>query len=362
MTTPPVKYFKGGLTDLQALFDSVKSYIGVVVGYRVSGDTVGFDSVESLESLPLSLEDVQAPGVYRLSRSSSGFFRHSHASPKYWLHLPIQEVFSVLEDYTVNVVRYDTRSAALFGIKPCDLASIEVLDRILKDDDSYWSRRSKIELIVVEECTVPGATCFCGSIGTGPFASAGFDIAYARLNNGIIFKYGSEKGLKILERLKLAEASKDDVTEYERAIARARELTRYLPPPSEVSKSLERSIGDISFWKEVSSRCVGCTNCNMVCPTCFCSEFVDQIEPSGRAKRVRQWFGCLSYTYGQVAGIHYRPELYMRYRHFVLHKFLFYPKQVGLVGCVGCGRCITWCPMGIDLREVISKAVSRYGS
>jgi len=356
------KYFKGGLGDLRALFDAVKNYVSVVVGYRVSGDAVGFGPVESLESLPLGLEDSQAPGAYRLSRGSSGFFRHSHASPKYWLHLPVQEVFTVLEDYAVDIARYDTYSAALFGIKPCDLVSMEVLDRILKNDDSYWSRRSKIELVVVEECTVPGATCFCGSIGTGPSASTGFDIAYARLSNGIIFKYGSEKGLRILEKLELTEVSEEDVAEYERAIARAGELTRYLPPPSEISKSLERSVSDTSFWKEVSSRCVGCTNCNMVCPTCFCTEFVDQIEPSGRAKRVRQWFGCLSHTYGQVAGTHYRPELYMRYRHFVLHKFLFYPKQVGLVGCVGCGRCITWCPVGIDLREVVSKVVSRYGS
>jgi len=358
----PRDYFRGRVEDLRALFSAIRSRGLEPLGYKVRGDSVYFGPLNSFELLPLDLEDLQAPGRYRLSRSPSGFFRHSSSSPKHWFHPPTQRVLEVSEAFEVEVEQEGEYPIALFGVKPCDIASLEVLDRILKNDDSYWSRRSRVALVVVEECTVPGATCFCGSTGTGPSASRGYDLAYARLGNGLVFfKYGSEVGLRLIGELGLARASEGEVAEYEKAMSRAREVTSYLPQLQEVSKALERSIASEEFWKEVSSRCVGCANCNMVCPTCFCTEFVDYLEPSGRARRVRQWFGCLSYTYGQVAGMHYRPELYMRYRHFVLHKFLFYPKQVGLVGCVGCGRCVTWCPVGLDIREVVSKVVARYG-
>jgi ferredoxin len=355
-------YFRGSVEDLRALFNAIRGRGIEPVGYAVRGDSVYFGPISSFELLPLGLEDVQAPGSYRLSRGQPGFFRHSSSSPKYWLHPPVQRVLEVSESFEVEAVEEGGGPVALFGVKPCDLASIEVLDRVLSNDDSYRSRRSRVALVVVEECTTPGATCFCGTAGTGPSARGGYDVAYARLGGGLVlFKYGSEVGLRLIEELGLTKASGDEVAEYERAMGRAREATSRLPRLQEISKALERSVADEAFWKEASSRCVGCANCNMVCPTCFCTEFVDHLEPSGRARRVRQWFGCLSYTYGQVAGAHYRPELYMRYRHFVLHKFLFYPKQVGLVGCVGCGRCVTWCPLGLDVRDVVSRVVARYG-
>jgi len=359
---PPRNYFRGGVEDVRALFNAVRARGLEPVGYIVRGDTVHFGPLESFELLPLDLEDSQAPGVFRLHRRTSGPFRHSHSSPKYWLHPPVRRVLEVSEGFEVEVVQDVGPPVALFGVKPCDVASIEVLDRILRNDDSYQSRRSRVALIVIEECIAPGATCFCGSTGTGPSVSVGYDVAYARLGNGlVVFKYGSEAGLGLIEELGLAKASEDEVAEYERAMGRAREEASRIPQLREVSRALERSVADEAFWREVSSRCLGCANCNMVCPTCFCTEFVDHLEPSGRARRVRQWFGCLSYTYGQVAGAHYRPELYMRYRHFVLHKLLFYPKQVGLAGCVGCGRCVTWCPVGLDIREVLSRVVARYG-
>lgn len=362
MEQPLRSYFRGSVEDIRALFDAVRARGLEPVGYRVRGDSVYFGPLDSFELLPLGLEDSQAPGRFRLYRNPLGIFRHSSSSPKYWLHPPVQRVLEVSEGFEVEVVRDGGPPVALFGVKPCDVASLEVLDRILRNDDSYQGRRSRVGLVVVEECTVPGATCFCGSTGTGPSISAGYDVAYARLGSGVvIFKYGSKIGLELIEELGLARASEDEVAEYERTMSIARKSASHLPQLQEVSRALEKSVADEAFWKEVSSRCVGCANCNMVCPTCFCTEFVDYLEPSGRARRVRQWFGCLSYTYGQVAGMHYRPELHMRYRHFVLHKFLFYPKQVGLVGCVGCGRCVTWCPVGLDIREVVSKVVARYG-
>lgn len=355
------EFLIGGLKDLERLVTELKLRGLKLLSYKLRGDMPLFWEIDSIQDTPLGYSDVQNPGSYQLIREEEGFFRHTQYSIKNILHPPVQEVLKISEDFTVAQSMAEYSPTALFGVKPCDLASLKVLDRILEGDDAYKARRNGVELIVVEECVKPGGTCFCGSMGTGPAASGGYDLAYARLGSVVVFKVGSDRGLGIVENLKLSPAPDHVVNEYLKVMEEARRESSKAPSIEEVSKALEKAVGLEELWRDLSARCVGCTNCNMVCPTCFCSEFVDYVKLSGEANRARQWFGCLSYTYGQIAGMHYRPELFMRYRHFILHKFLFYQKQVGLPGCVGCGRCITWCPMGIDLREVISRVVNYVG-
>lgn len=355
------EYFSGDLSTLGRLLIALRECGLRVLAYKLQGDMSTFGEVSELGDLPIGYADVQSPGSYRLVKDVGGFFRHSQYSPKYFLHYPVQQVYEISSELEVSQARENFPPTALFGIKPCDLAAIEVLDRILERDDAYQARRSRVEYVIVEECVEPGGTCFCGSIGTGPSASRGYDVAYARLGDQVLFKVGSAKGSKLAERIGLAKAPEDLVRKYHEILGEAGRKASRIPSLSSVARALEDMAASEGFWREASARCVGCTSCNMVCPTCFCTEFVDHADLSGRAGRERQWFGCLSYTYGQVAGQHFRPELFMRYRHFVLHKLVFYQKQVHLPGCVGCGRCITWCPMGIDLREIVSRAVNHVG-
>ena len=354
-------YLLGDLEDLEKLIAWLRHSGLRVVAYKLQGGLPILGDVDSIRDTPLGYSDVQGPGSYRLVSDRDGFFRHTQYSIKNVLHPPSQEVYRLREDFEIVQPETLCGPMALFGIKPCDLASLRVLDRVLEGDDAYRARRGSVQFIVVEECVEPGDTCFCGSMRAGPAASEGYDLAYARLGDQVVFKAGSERGLSVAESLGLSPAPEHVVSRYLETMERAREKASRAPDIEKVSEALEKVMASEELWREVSARCVGCTNCNMACPTCFCTEFVDHLGPSGEAIRVRQWFGCLSYTYGQVAGMHFRPELFMRYRHFVLHKFLFYQKQIGLPGCVGCGRCITWCPMGIDLREVISRVVSHAG-
>ena len=331
------------------------------LGYVLRGDSVILGEVRNLADMPVWVSDHQAPGHYSLKR---GFkFRHSFYSPKWFLLPPKYDLLVTTPDYNYSSpLNLPEKRVVLLGVKPCDLVAVTVLDRLLHGKHPvYTARRSSIVGVVVEECLEPGETCFCAVMGSGPLATSGFDLAYARLDeNTLIFKPGSQLGHDLVSRLKLREASRELVESYYEVSKRAvNAMKNRLAQLQELLVALGKSIRDEEFWREVSEKCVGCGNCNYVCPTCFCSEIIDTVEESW-SLRTGIWISCLSYTYGLVAGGHFRRDLYTRYRHFVLHKFLFYPKQTGgLLGCVGCGRCITWCPVGLDLRETLNSAVRR---
>lgn len=353
--------FVGSYSDLKRLIVILRKLDGVVdvVGYKVSGGSIVWGNISDVDDLPLNVSDIQGPGFFRVSRGTR--FRHSFVSPKVFLNPSEQLLLMVSQNYEVKSVIAEVPKVVLFGLKPCDVKSIEVLDSILGSHPLYARVRDAIAGVVVEECLEPGETCFCGAMSSGPSVEKGFDISYARVDeNNIVFRCGSNLGRRILDELGLKEASRDIVEEYLKLIENTKTKTATrIPRVNDIQRALHSCIEDPSLWVTLSKNCVGCGNCNYVCPTCFCLEFVDEVVDEGSAKRIAKWIGCLTYTYGQVAGGHFRPQLYMRYRHFVLHKFLFYPKQIGLLGCVGCGRCITWCPLGVDLRKTLSEIAER---
>jgi len=356
--------YRGDVADLRRLFNALMSDLGLkVLGFKYFNSSVVYGVLESFDEYPIGVSDVQKPSSFAIvRRGDGGFFRHSSYSPKHYLHPADTVIFAVDAENRVKMQVPKEEAVALFGVKPCDLYAIRVLDGVLRDRDPIYTRlRDNVKFIVVEECVEPSDVCFCGSTGSGPDVKGGFDIAFARLGDVVVFKVGSEAGGKILARLGLREADEETLKLYRETLDRARAKTRVIDDLSRAVEALRRSIPDKDLWKEVSSKCIGCANCNLVCPTCFCTEFYDEVDGEGNAVRGRRWIGCNSYVYGQVAGMHFRPEQYMRYRHFVLHKYVYYPKQVGLVGCSGCGRCITWCPVGIDIRETIRRVVSKYG-
>ncbi|MEM4101485.1 MAG: 4Fe-4S dicluster domain-containing protein [Desulfurococcaceae archaeon] len=351
-------YFMGDEEALNDMISSFRKRGWLTLGYKLENGRVVFGDVRSTMDLPLNVEDYVEPGSFW--RRAGGRFRHTYHSPKTYLHPPRQVLALESKDFThYEEPSYDVdNGVVLLGVKPCDLEAMRVLDGILLGKHPvYTARRRSVVAVVVEECLEPNNNCFCAVTNTGPTARGEFDIAYARLSHGkVLFKPGSKLGEEVVGELGLQPASRDLLEEYRRSVEQAVEtMKRRLEVNLEkMQKLLLRSARNRDLWIELSSRCVGCGNCNYVCPTCFCLE-VDYTIENSKAAKVAKWTGCLLYTYGQLATMHVRPELYMRYRHFVLHKFVFYPIQVGRVGCVGCGRCITWCPMGIDLRSTVKK-------
>lgn len=354
------KLFVGSYRDLERSLLIVKHVTNAskVIGYKVDGDNVVFGELESFDQIPLNMADVQKPGFFRIEKGVR--FRHTYSSPKTLL-LPSEHiVYTISKDLEVTVQTEQDARIVFFGLKSCDIKAIEVLDRILLGRNPvYTFRRRGVEAIVVEDCLEPNENCFCGAVGSGPAVANGFDLAYARLTQDVVvFRYGSSLGEEVIAELGLKEADENVYRTYLDLIEKTKEVTskRLIADVKSVSRALEKSVSNENLWSRLSESCIGCGNCNYVCPTCFCVE-IEDIREGDISKRVAKWVGCLTYTYGMVAGAHFRPKIFMRYRHFVLHKFVFYPMQIGTVGCIGCGRCITWCPVGIDIRYTVNMLI-----
>ncbi len=349
--------YSGRFGELRKLFNALRLRGHRVIAPKLEDGVIRLKEVSSFDEIPYGWEDIQAPGKYSV-REGGKHFRHGPDAPKRILYPSRLELFRIRPDWSVEYPKERFPPTALFAIKPCDLASISVMDRVQGGvgDPYYLALREKL-VIIVENCVEPGATCFCSTMGTGPEARDGFDVAYTRLDDDlVVFRPGSDLGVELLSELSLEPATDEVLRKYydvlRSASLRARAPFELERLPDELELGLNSPV-----FKEVAERCFGCAGCNMVCPTCFCFDVIDEPELDGGAVRVRVWDGCFSYTYAEVAGGNFRKDLWARYRHWVLHKFAYWVRQFGVFGCVGCGRCITWCPAGIDLREIIRGVV-----
>ncbi len=267
------------------------------------------------------------------------------------------------------------QGAALLGVRACELHAIAVQDKVFLDragefTDPYYARARERLFLVAVECEFPGGTCFCTSMGTGPEVIdpsaqvAGsteqcgghsfFDLALTELDLAFVARAGSPAGQVVLERLALAAAAAEDVSEARRRVAAATEAMGRTVDVTDI-RNLLHSNQEHPRWDDVATRCLACTNCTLVCPTCFCSSVEDVTDLSlENATRVRQWDSCFNPEFARVHGGNFRASIRGRYRQWLTHKFASWYDQFGVSGCVGCGRCITWCPVGIDVTEEIT--------
>lgn len=349
--------YAGVNEDLKSLFEAIASRGYRIIGPKLVDSAIRLEMLRSFEEVPYGYGDRQAPGYYRVVENG-GRFRNGPDSPKRFLYPPELLLFIVRPDLSVEYPSFEFPRLAFFGIKPCDLAAIAVMDNVQGElGDEYYRKMRRNLFLVVENCVEPGETCFCATMGTGPMAAKGFDIAYTRIGGGVVlFHPGSDLGIEVLSELSLRPAEDDQIDRFRALMEEASRKARAEFTLENLPELLEMGL-DSEVYKEVAERCFGCANCNMVCPTCFCFDVIDEPELGGSGKRIRIWDGCHSYSYAQVAGGHFRKSLYARYRHWVLHKFVYWIRQFGTFGCVGCGRCITWCPAGIDIRQVVRDVV-----
>ncbi len=353
---------------LDELFGVLQRRGYTVVGPTVREQAIVYGEIGSCAELPIGWTDEQEGGHYRLRRREDEALFGYNVGPHSWkrYQLPPQTrlwrarrdadgALTEIEPEPTDAPRY-----AFLGARSCELRAMGILDRVLLGGahaggrESVQQRREDVFVVAVQ-CTQAASTCFCSSMGTGPTAEEGFDLALTEVLDGarhyFVLDVGSERGAEVLQELPHAIAAPAERDAARAGHARAgAQMGRELDV-TDIRELLYRNYEN-PCWDEVAERCLACGNCTMVCPTCFCTSVEDVTDLAGEhVERHQRWDSCFTVDYSHIHGGSVRSSTRARYRQWMTHKLATWIDQFGSSGCVGCGRCITWCPVGIDITE-----------
>ena len=349
---------------LQQVFESLQERDYRIVGPTVADGAIVYDELDTPSDLPVGWTDEQKAGSYALTRRKDdaifGYTVGPHSWKKY-LHPAHRRLWSAQKVGDEILVKEDSEPLpkfAFIGVRSCELHAMDVQDSVFISasfqDRSYQMRRENVFIVAVN-CTQAGGTCFCVSMDTGPAVTSPFDLAITEIldadSHRLLIESGSAPGDSILSELAGTAAQEGDQRAAEAAIDRARkQMGRAMN--TDGIKELLQSSQDHPRWDDVADRCLTCANCTMVCPTCFCTTVEDTTDLSGdHAERWQRWDSCFTMDFSYIHGGSVRASAKSRYRQWMTHKLAHWFDQFGTSGCVGCGRCITWCPVGIDITE-----------
>jgi len=268
--------------------------------------------------------------------------------------LPQSEAMFTLRGSRLESVPPAERKRVVVGTRPCDARASALLDLTLapKDDaDPLWQARRAATALVSFGCIHPAETCFCQAVESGPFDPRGSDVLVTPLADGFTFQALTKTGEALIAHLPAAE--KEMITQAEAVQKKAASVQK---KPFDTPRALDKmyALFETDFWTQQAASCLGCGVCTFLCPTCFCFDIVDE---TSRAQRVRNWDSCMFRIYSQEASGHNpRPTKTERTRQRVMHKYAYWIEQVNEVGCTGCGRCVQFCPVNIDIRSMVRQA------
>lgn len=362
-----------GFDELDSLVAALREDGYAVIGPRMRDGAIVYEPLDTAGNLPWGWTDEQDGGRYRLVRGDANFaFAHT-VGPQSWkkyLYPPRQTLWKGHREGQRFIVEAPTEPApryAFLGVRGCELAAIAIQDRVFgvsrhdgraageqQFTDSGYAARRAAAFIIAVNCGRAGGTCFCDSMGTGPKAEGGYDLALTELPDAtaptFLVEAGTPAGAALLDRLPHRKAEPADLAAAGAAVENARAhmgRTMVANPAPLLARNLEHP-----RWDAVAARCLSCANCTMVCPTCFCTTVEDTTDLTGsHVERWRRWDSCFTVDFSYIHGGAIRQSGASRYRQWMTHKLSSWWEQFGTSGCTGCGRCITWCPVGIDITE-----------
>lgn len=350
------------LTGLDALIDALVDRGYSVMGPTVRDDAIVYGPVSSVSDFPVGWTDEQEAGTYRLVRRDDDAVFGYVVGPQSWKRFTFAPGETLLEvkrvDGSLSFSAADVAPArhAFIGVRACELAALAIQDNVFLGGpfaDPHYEAARRDVFVVAVNCVEPGGTCFCVSMGTGPQCRSGYDIVMTEiLDDGrheFLVDAGSDTGGEVLEDLPTRPAADSGRDLVRDLMARATaSMGRRLDARG--TRMLLATAAEHPRWEQIAQRCLACANCTLVCPTCFCFSVEDVAGLNGEAaQRTRRWDSCFTFEFSSVHGVPVRASTKARYRQWMTHKLSSWYEQFGTSGCVGCGRCITWCPVGIDI-------------
>jgi ferredoxin len=350
--------------SLGALLDLLRRRGYTVIGPTVHDGAIVYKPLERSDQLPAGWQVEQAPGRYTMRQVDSPrqfAWANGPEAMKPLFFAPRESLWKATRDAHGKLTFKDVTPAAqplaVIGARACDLAALALSDAHFMGEgkvDPHYAARRASTFVVAIDCSHPADTCFCASTGDGPRADQGYDIALVELDAGFVAREGSDRGAEILGALQLTQATeaqtREASTQTERAAAGQKRSLPSRNLRNELFSRLEHP-----QWDDVATRCLSCGNCVAVCPTCFCSREGDHAALEGdETTHMREWDSCFTAVHGYMHGNQVRPDVRTRYRQWLTHKLAGWHDQFGRSGCVGCGRCIAWCPVGIDITAEVA--------
>lgn len=340
-------------------------------GYQIIGPTLGEGSIiygklTSVSDLPVGWTDEQDGGRYRLKKRDDKALFGYVVGPHSWknfLFPSVQRLWQATREgnsFEIQEESAEVTKFAFIGARSCDIHAISIQDKVFvhgKFVDPHYKLRQEQTFIAAVNCGKAGGTCFCVSMGAGPRANFGFDIAITEIlgneSHCFFIEIGTERGADIFREIPHRKANADEKNTADTIIKNTAEHMGRSMDTHNIKDLLYRNY-EHPRWDDVAQRCLACANCTLVCPTCFCTTIEDATDMTGgHTERWRKLDSCFTMDHSYIHGGSIRPSTRSRYRQWMTHKIATWIDQFGTTGCVGCGRCITWCPVAIDITEEV---------
>lgn len=353
----------------EKLLELIREAGYTLLGPKVSDSVIILDELRSAKDLPIGWMDEQDPGRYRLKKRNDRAYFGYNLGPHSWkkyLFPPKEKLWSAKKENNKLAILEEaplpTGKMAFIGVRACELQGFAVLDKVFNTQSashSLYNQRRKETFIVAVNCTTAANTCFCASMDSGPFVKAGYDLSLVEVvdeqRHYFILRIGSERGSALCKPLEFRSATKEESELAHSHIERTIDQMVRKVDNAQIHDVLNESWNS-KQWDKVAERCINCANCTMACPTCFCSNTEEIVSIDGsHVDRWQSWESCFNLSHSYIHGGSVRSSAQSRYRQWLTHKFGTWWDQFGVSGCVGCGRCITWCPVGIDVTEELKQ-------